>query len=296
MNDLKKCKLCPRNCKVNRYKNKGFCKANNKLKVALASMHNWEEPCISGDNGSGTIFFSYCNLRCVYCQNYEISNGGYGKYISIKRFSHICLELQKKKVNNINLVTPTHYVSQIIKGIKLAKEKGLSIPIVYNTSGYESIETIKKLNNIIDIYLTDFKYYNDEYASKYSNVSDYVLTVKAAIRQMYSQIGNPEFNYEGIMNKGIIVRILLLPGLLDDAKKIIKYLYSTYGDNIYISIMNQYTPVRETKYPELNQKVNESDYEELIDYAYNLGVRCAFVQENGTVSESFIPKFDKRGV
>lgn len=295
MNELKKCNLCPRNCNVNRYENLGYCKANNKMKVALANIHNWEEPCISGINGSGTIFFSFCNLKCVFCQNYEISHG-FGKYISIKRFSDICLELQEKGVHNINLVTPTHYVSQIIKGINLATKKGLKIPIVYNTGGYESVDTIKKLNNIVDIYLTDFKYYNNDYAKKYSNVSDYVEVSKKALDEMFKITGKNIFDSDGIMLRGIIVRILLLPELLKDCKNIVKYLYETYGDNIYISLMNQYTPVRKTKYPELNKKVSQEEYDELVNYAYDLGIRNAFIQEIGTVSESFIPKFDLRGV
>lgn len=294
MYELKKCELCPKKCKVDRKKNIGFCKAKNKLKIALASVHMWEEPCISYKNGSGTIFFSYCNLQCVYCQNYEVSRG-YGKEISIKRFSEICLELQEKGVHNINLVTPTHYVPLIIKGIKISKEKGLNIPIVYNTSGYESVDTIKKLEGTIDVYLTDLKYFDDKYARKYSNVTNYFSVATEAISEMYKQVGKPLIK-NNLMEKGIIVRILLLPGLLEDAKKTVEYLYKTYKNNIYISIMNQYTPIRQTEFEELNQTVKESDYEELINYAYDLGIRNAFIQESGAISESFVPKFDKRGV
>ena len=294
MYELKKCELCPKKCKVDRRKNIGFCKAKNKLKIALASVHMWEEPCISYKNGSGTIFFSYCNLQCVYCQNYEVSRG-YGKEISIKRFSEICLELQEKGVHNINLVTPTHYVPLIIKGIKISKEKGLNIPIVYNTSGYESVDTIKKLEGTIDVYLTDLKYFDDKYARKYSNVTNYFSVATEAISEMYKQVGKPLIK-NNLMEKGIIVRILLLPGLLEDAKKTVEYLYKTYKNNIYISIMNQYTPIRQTEFEELNQTVKESDYEELINYAYDLGIRNAFIQESGAISESFVPKFDKRGV
>lgn len=286
--------MCPRNCKVNRYKERGFCKANNKLKVAYYSVHLWEEPCISGKNGSGTIFFSYCNLRCVYCQNYLVSRG-YGKEISVKRFVEICLELQERGVYNINLVTPTHYASQIIKGIKKAKEKGLNIPIVYNTSGYESIKTIKLLTNTVDIYLTDLKYYDNLYGKKYSNVDNYFDVSSSAINEMYKQIGSPIFK-RGILKRGIIVRVLLLPGLLNDAKRIIKYLYDTYKDEIYISIMNQYTPIRKTKYKELNKTVTQEEYNELINYACDLGIKNAFIQEEGTQKESFIPQFDKRSV
>ena len=230
MLDLKKCELCPKKCKVNRAKNIGFCKAKNKLKIALASVHMWEEPCISYKNGSGTIFFSYCNLRCVYCQNYDVSRG-FGKEVSIKRFSEICLELQEKKVHNINLVTPTHYVPLIIKGINLAKDKGLNIPIIYNTSGYESIDTIKHLENIIDIYLTDLKYFDDCYALKYSNVTNYFSVATKAIDEMYKQVGNPVIK-DNLMEKGIILQIqFFLLAYIDSL-----YLYKYYAYMSYINI------------------------------------------------------------
>lgn len=294
MNELKECRLCPRDCKVNRYNNFGFCKASNKLRVALASTHMWEEPCISYKNGSGTIFFSHCNLKCVYCQNYSIRDG-YGKDISVNRFSDICIELQRKNVHNINLVTPTHYVPQIIKGISKAREKGLILPIVYNTSGYENVTTIFLLNKTVDIYLTDLRYYDNKYGKKYSCADNYFDKASKAIEAMYNQVGTPVFDGD-ILIKGVIVRVLLLPSLLEDAKNIIKYLYNKYQDNIIISIMNQYTPVKKLKYSELNRKVTDEEYNELIEYAYDLGVRNAFVQEDGTASESFIPKFDKEGV
>lgn len=293
-NILKSCKLCPRNCTVNRYEKVGYCKANEKIKVALASVHMWEEPIVSGNNGSGTIFFSNCNLKCVYCQNYKISEG-FGKYISIDRFSDICIELQNKMVNNINLVTPTHYVPQIVKGIKLARKKGLKIPVVYNTSSYENVDTINLLKGTIDVYLADLKYYDDSYAVRYSNAREYFKVASRAIEEMYNQVGDPIIENE-MITKGVIVRILLLPGLLEDAKKLVKYLYSKYKDHIYISLMNQYTPVRKTKYAELNQKVRQEDYDDLVDYACDLGVVNAFVQESDAISESFIPNFDKRGV
>lgn len=294
MKELLCCELCPRKCKVNRYESVGFCKASNRLAVALASVHMWEEPCISGVNGSGTVFFSYCNLKCIYCQNYKIRDG-FGKKISIKRFSNICLELQNKKVHNINLVTPTHYVPHIIKGIRQARQKGLSIPVVYNTSGYENVETINKLDKTVDIYLTDFKYYDKYYSIKYSNAPNYFEVASNALDAMYKQVGSPKFVGK-ILTRGIIVRILLLPGLLEDAKKIVNYLYCKYKNDIYISLMNQYTPMKKLKYSELNRKVCENEYNELIDYAYDIGVRNAFIQEGNTASESFIPNFDKRGV
>lgn len=294
MNSLKKCLLCPRNCGIDRYNITGYCKANSKLRIALASIHMWEEPCISGTNGSGTIFFSNCNLKCIFCQNKKISDG-YGQYISIDRFSKICLELQDKNVHNINLVTPTHYVPMIIKGIKKSKNNGLTIPVVYNTSSYENIETIQSLENTIDVYLADLKYYDNKYAEKYSNCKNYFYYASRAIDEMYKQVGKFVIKND-IMIKGLIVRILLLPGLVEDAKKIVKYLYTKYGDNIYISLMNQYTPINKSIYPELNNKVLDKEYDELIDYSCDLGVTNAFIQEGKTQSDSFIPNFNKEGV
>ena len=291
MDILEKCNLCPRNCLVNRHKEIGFCGCNDKMIIAKAYLHMWEEPCISGNTGSGTIFFSGCNLKCIFCQNYEITNKIIGKEVSIEDFASICLNLEKQGANNINLVTPTPYVPLIIEGLKLAKEKGLKIPIVYNTSSYENIETIKMLDGIIDIYLPDLKYYDDEYAINYSKANNYFEHAKNAINEMYKQVGKPTFNKDGIMTKGVIVRHLMLPGLLSDSKKIIKYLYDAYKDNVYISIMNQYTPLKEYKYSNLNNKVSNNDYDELIDYALDLGIKKAFIQEGETQSESFIPDF-----
>lgn len=294
MNTLKKCNLCPRNCLVNRYENVGYCRAKAKLKIALASIHMWEEPVISGRDGSGTIFFSHCNLGCIFCQNYKIRNG-YGKEISIKRFSEICLELQSRGANNINLVTPTHYVPLIRKGLIQAKNRGLIIPIVYNTSSYENEVTIESMKGLVDVYLADLKYYDDNYAKKYSNCNNYFEVATKAIGKMVAQVGSPII-HNGLMKRGVIVRVLLLPGLLEDAKKIIKYLYETYHDNIYISIMNQYTPVDKYVYEELNNKVAESVYDELVNFAYDIGVRNAFIQEGETQKDSFIPNFNLENV
>ena len=296
-NVYKNCNLCHHNCNVNRYVKKGMCGASNKLRIAKASLHYWEEPFLSQENGSGTIFFSYCSLKCIYCQNRKISALGVGKDITIKRFSDICLELQRKKANNINLVTPTHYVPSIIKGIKKAREKGLKIPVVYNTSSYENVETLKELEGTVDIYLPDMKYYNEEFGIKYSNVDNYFSIAKENIEEMYRQVGKPIFSKEGLLLKGVVVRVLLLPEQVEDAKKIIKYLYDTYKDNIYISIMNQYTPLCNfKKYPNLNRKVTEEEYDKLVNYAYDIGVRNAFIQEGETQDESFIPDFDLEGV
>lgn len=294
MNTLKKCDLCPRNCLVNRYEKVGYCRAKAKLKIALASIHMWEEPVISGRDGSGTIFFSHCNLGCIFCQNYKIRNG-YGKEITIKRFSEICLELQSRGANNINLVTPTHYVPLIRKGLIQAKNRGLIIPIVYNTSSYENEATIENMKELVDVYLADLKYYDDSYAKKYSNCNNYFEVATKAIGKMVEQVGSPII-HNGLMKRGVIVRVLLLPGLLEDAKKIIKYLYETYHDNIYISIMNQYTPVDKYVYEELNNKVAESVYDELVNFAYDIGVRNAFIQEGETQNDSFIPNFNLENV
>jgi len=289
---LKKCNLCPRNCLINRSKTTGICGMKDKLMIARASLHMWEEPCISGTNGSGTIFFTGCNLKCIFCQNHDISTKLIGQEITIEDFSNICLNLQKQGANNINLVTPTHFVPLIIEGLKLAKQKGLTIPIVYNTSSYENIETIKMLDGIIDIYLPDLKYYDNEYAIKYSHAPNYFNYAKLAIEEMFKQVGKPKFNKEGIMTSGIIIRHLMMPGLKEDTKQILNYLHNKYKNNVYISIMNQYTPIRNFKnFKELNNKISENDYNEIINYAIDLGIKKAFIQEGDTASESFIPNF-----
>ena len=291
--EFNKCALCPRRCLVNRNKGElGFCKASSKIVVARAALHYWEEPCISGNNGSGTIFFSYCNLKCVFCQNYDISTLHKGKEITVSRLAAIYLELQEKGANNINLVTPTHYIPVIRSSLILAKKQGLTIPIVYNSSGYERVEALKLLEGLIDDYLPDFKYCTDSIAITYSNCPNYFEVTKEALKEMYRQVGSPLFDDKGIMVKGMIVRHLMLPNMEEDSKKIIKYLYDTYKDNIYLSIMNQYTPLRKLPYEELNRKVDNLIYDEVIEYAYDLGVRKAFVQDDETQSESFIQDFN----
>ena len=293
---MNKCNLCPRNCQVDRITKLGYCKAPNKLVVAKAYLHKREEPCISNKKGSGTVFFSFCNLRCIYCQNYEISTKHFGKRISINRLSQIFLELEQLGADNINLVTPTHYVDKIVKAIKIAKKNNLKIPIVYNSSAYENVNTIKKLNNLVDIYLPDLKYYDNELAIKYSNAKDYFYYATNAIETMYKQVGKCIFDKNGKMLKGMIVRHLMLPTHLEDSKKIIKYLYDKYKDNIYISIMRQYTPIRKLKYQELNQTVASDEYNQLVNYAYDLGIRNAYIQEEDAISDSFIPNFDNEGI
>ena len=290
---LTSCTLCPRNCKVDRTKNQlGYCKANDKIKIAANYLHKWEEPPISGKNGSGTVFFSHCNMGCVFCQNYKISSLNQGKIISENELSDIFLDLQKKGAHNINLVTPTHYVPQIKTALEISKIKGLTIPIIYNCSGYESVDTIEFLDGLIDIYMPDFKYYSDKYAIKYSNAPKYFEYAKKAIDKMYLQVGKNEFFENGIIKKGLIVRHMMLPGLLFDSKKIIDYLYKTYKDNIYISIMSQYTPMPNAKnFPEINKKVSYDYYNCLLEYAKNLGIKNAFIQGEDSVGESFIPDF-----
>lgn len=292
MKELESCNLCPRSCHVNRYQAVGVCGAGDKIKVAHYGLHMWEEPIISGDNGSGTIFFSYCNLKCIFCQNYKISTGGYGKEISEDRFKELCLDLQAKKANNINLVTPTHYVPQIVNSLQKIKGDELKIPIVYNTSSYENVETIRMLDGIVDIYLADLKYFDDSLGKKYSHVSNYFAYASRAISEMVRQVGSFCIK-DKLMKKGVIVRVLILPGHTDDAKKIVKYLYDTYQDSIIISLMNQYTPLRKfSEYPNLNRELQDDEYQEVIDYALDIGVCYAFIQEGGTQSESFIPNFD----
>lgn len=298
MNELYKfCELCPRKCHINRNTTKGICSNTSTLKVARSALHYFEEPSISGTNGSGTIFFSGCNLKCCYCQNKEISNDNFGINISVERLSELMLELQAKKASNINLVTPTHFVPSIIEAIKLARKKGLSIPIVYNTSGYESMATIKLLAGYVDIYLTDFKYFDNKLGEDLSKVKNYFEIASLALSEMYKQVGINKFDDNGIMTKGIIVRCLVLPTKGNDTKKIINYLYKKYQDNIYLSIMNQYTPVTEsTTFPFLNNKVSDSEYDDIINYALDLGVINAYIQEGETSDESFIPPFDLEGL
>lgn len=293
MNDvLKSCNLCPRNCNVNRYEKVGVCGASSKIKVAYYSLHEWEEPVISGKNGSGTIFFSHCNLKCIFCQNKKISTLGYGKEITGERLREICLELQKKGAHNINLVTPTHYVPQIVSELQSIKNKKLKIPIVYNTSSYENVETIKMLNGFVDIYLADLKYFDNMLGVKYSNCSNYFEVATKAIDEMYKQVGSFKIQ-DNLMKKGIIVRVLILPGHADDAIKIIDYLYNKYGDDIWISIMNQFTPCNLIfEYDNLNREITDDEYNMVIHYACDLGVTNAFIQTGGTADESFIPKFD----
>lgn len=296
--ELKSCELCPRRCKADRLSGEtGFCGADDRLYLARAALHFWEEPCISGEKGSGTVFFSGCNLRCVFCQNHEISRMDSKKEVTVERLSEIFLELQEKGALNINLVTPTHYIPQIIEALDISKEKGLVLPVVYNTSGYETVESLKRLEGYVQVYLPDFKYMDGELSKKYSSAPDYPEKAKLALDEMVRQVGEAEFSEDGIIKKGVIVRHLVLPNHTDDSKNVISYLYNRYGDSIFVSIMNQYTPLKQVeKIPDLNRKITDGEYDEVVDFAISLGLENGFIQEGETQSESFIPPFDFEGL
>lgn len=295
---LENCTLCNRNCNVNRLHGElGFCSATDKIKIAKASLHLWEEPPISGSIGSGTVFFSHCNFKCVFCQNYNISQEYNGAFISIERLSEIFLELQKSGALNINLVTPTSYVPHIIMALDISKNKGLTLPIIYNTNGYDTLDTIKLLDGYIDVYLPDYKYFNDKYAKKYSKVSGYKDNLLLILKEMFRQTGAALFDETGRITKGIIIRHLMLPGLLFDSKKVIDSIYTVFGDDVYISIMNQYTPMfNACNYPEINKPLNPKHYEALVNYAAEIGVKNGFIQEASSSTEYFIPNFNLDGV
>jgi len=269
---LKECNVCPHNCKVNRIDGEvGVCRANDKVKIALASLHYFEEPCISGENGSGTVFFSNCNMSCKFCQNYEISAKGKGIEISIEELSQTFLDLQEKGANNINLVTPTIYAYQIIEALKIAKEKGLNIPIVYNSNGYENVDTLKKLEGYIDVYLPDLKYYYDDIALRYSEVKNYFEIATKAIKEMYRQVGPPKLGENGIIQKGLVIRHLVLPNYIDNSKKVLEWIDENIDANVYVSIMAQYFPCYKAKeVEELNRKLTVKEYEEIEEFVYKL--------------------------
>ena len=293
-----KCSLCPRMCGTDRAAGqKGFCGGGNLVRVARAALHYWEEPCISGESGSGTVFFSGCTMRCVFCQNKEISRSEVGKEITIERLAEIYLELAAKGANNINLVTPMHYAPQITAALDIARKNGLTLPIVWNTGGWERRESVAAVRNYADIWLSDFKYFDSSLGESLSKAPNYFSVAAEALDQMVKQTCEPVFDENGIMRRGVIVRHLMLPGHLDDTKNVLRFLYENYGDSIWISIMNQYTPMcSDPRFPELSRTVSDEEYNEAIDFACELGIENAFVQEGGTVGESFIPPFDLSGV
>ncbi len=287
------CNLCPRNCLVNRSRYKGYCGETNTIRISRAALHRWEEPCISGTNGSGTVFFTGCQLKCVFCQNYEIANNIKGKEITTDELSDIFFLLKEEGAHNINLVTPDHFIPEIAKAIDKAKRQFIDIPFVYNCSGYIKPESLKMLEGLVDVYLPDFKYFSSFVAKKYSNAPDYPVVAKESIAEMARQTGECVFDEKGLIKRGVIVRHLVLPGNIADSKKVIDYLYSTYKNQIYISIMNQYTPVNKNlRYKELLRTLTSYEYDEVISFALARGVENAFCQEEGSASEKFIPEFE----
>lgn len=297
------CNLCARKCKADRSLGQGACKTPikmeegvEKLPLARAALHYWEEPCISGENGSGAVFFSGCNLGCVFCQNREISTGVAGKYVSVDRLSEIFLELQDKKANNINLVTAGHVLPLVIKALEKAKKEGLIIPVLYNTSSYETAESVKVLDGLVDIYLPDLKYSSSLLAAKFSGAADYPEVARAAIDEMYRQTGEFVIGEDGLIKKGLVIRHLVLPGCTQDSREVIRYIYERYGDSVMLSIMNQYTPRADIKYNVLRRRVKPSEYNSVIDYAIELGITNAYMQSNESAEESYIPAFDYTGV
>lgn len=298
MNKYENCLLCPRKCGINRRTGQtGVCGVSSEIKVARAALHYWEEPCISGKRGSGAVFFSGCSLHCVFCQNREISDGKEGKVISKERLSDIFMELEGKGANNINLVTPGQYIPDIVWAVNDAKSRGMKLPIIYNTSGYENVTELKLLEGIVDVYLPDFKYMDSTLSARYSRAKDYPSVAKQALSEMVRQ--QPDVVIDdatGFIQKGVIVRQLLLPGHVNDAKAVLKYLYDTYHDHVYISMMSQFTPIALKDYPEINRTVTRREYERLVDYALEIGITNAFIQEGDVAKDSFIPAFDCEGV
>ena len=298
MNKYENCLLCPRKCGINRRTGQtGVCGVSSEIMVARAALHYWEEPCISGKRGSGAVFFSGCSLHCVFCQNREISDGKEGKVISKERLSDIFMELVDKGANNINLVTPGQYIPDIVWAVNDAKSRGMKLPIIYNTSGYENVTELKLLEGIVDVYLPDFKYMDSTLSARYSRAKDYPSVAKQALSEMVRQ--QPDVVIDdatGLIQKGVIVRQLLLPGHVNDAKAVLKYLYDTYHDHVYISMMSQFTPIALKDYPEINRTVTRREYERLVDYALEIGITNAFIQEGDVAKDSFIPAFDCEGV
>lgn len=297
------CRLCPRACDAQRAAGAvGVCGETETLRLARAALHYWEEPCVSGTRGSGAVFFSGCQLRCIYCQNQPIARGQIGRAVSVERLTDIFFELAQQGADNINLVTADHYIPQVAQAVRMAKDRGLQLPFVYNTGSYVTVEALRQLDGLIDIYLPDLKYFDAQRAAEYSGAGDYPQTARAAIAEMYRQVGGvvlaqTAYEEEPMLVRGVVVRHLLLPGALADAKRIVKYLYDTYGANVYLSLMSQYTPTEAVReHPVLHRRVRRRDYDALVDWAIRLGVEHAFIQEGRAADESFIPAFDYQGV
>lgn len=294
---LRNCRLCPKKCSADRYSRNGGCGAGAEVKAAKAFLHRWEEPCISGERGSGTIFFSGCNMKCVFCQNHEISQEPQGKKVSIARLAEIMLELQEQGAANINLVSPTPYALHIIEAVAAARGNGLSLPVIYNTNGYESLETISMLKGTVDIYLPDIKYFNDEYAVKYSKVNDYFKHASQAVLSMIEQVGHPVFDNNGLLQRGVLIRHLVLPELLRDSKKILSWIRENLGKQAYVSLMCQYIPMFDAnRYEEINRKLEDWEYELVIDHFFKIGLENGFVQEHSSATDAYVPDFDLGGI
>ncbi len=297
MLDITNCNLCPRRCGVNRTMSVGFCGAGDKVRIALVSLHQWEEPCLVGEKGAGTVFFSYCNLRCVYCQNHEISHGGQGWEVSLERLAEIFLEQQARGAATLDLVTPTHYVPQIITALDMAKARGLTLPVVYNSSAYETTETIAALKGYVDVYLPDMKYKSADSGREYSAAPDYFTHASAAIKAMAEQVGKAELDADGQLRKGVLVRHMVLPGHRHESREIVKWLWDNFGDTIMVSLMNQYTPMyKAAAHKPLNRRLTTFEYESVVDYALSLGLENAYIQERRSASEEFVPDFNGAGV
>ena len=294
---LKSCELCPRRCKVDRTVEKGFCGAGEKVRVALVSLHEWEEPCLNGENGAGTIFFSHCSLRCAFCQNFKISQENFGKDISVERLAEIFLEQQERGAANIELVTPTHYAPQICLALDAAKSAGLKLPVVWNSNGYELPETLELLKGRVDVFLPDLKYFDNKIASSFSHVNDYFEIASAAVKKMFELVGEIKFNAQGLLIRGVLVRHLVLPNFRSDSMKILDWLYKTFGDKIFISIMNQYTPIfRASSFHEIDRKLTSFEYKSVVKHAEQLGIKNCFIQVGKSANEKYIPDFNLSGV
>ena len=294
---IENCMLCPRRCGVDRRESVGFCGAGALARIALVSLHHWEEPCLTGDNGAGTVFFSYCNLRCCFCQNHEISHGGKGVEVTDERLAELFLEQQQRGAATLDLVTPTHYVPQIIHALDMARTKGFRLPVVYNSGAYETVETIESLRDYVVVFLPDLKYIEAASAKEYSQAEDYFPVASAAIRRMVEIAGALQFDEDGQLRRGVLVRHLVLPGHRHESMRVLDWLWQTFGDTIQISLMNQYTPMyKAAEHKGMNRRLTTFEYESVVNHAVDLGITNCYVQEGQTASEKFVPTFDNRGV
>lgn len=295
--EMTECRLCPRQCGVDRSKQTGYCGVSDRVKLARAALHFWEEPCISGKRGSGTVFFSGCALKCVFCQNYQLSAGHFGKEVSIQRLAEIFLELQQQGAHNINLVTGGHYVPQIVQALELVR-KDLKIPVVYNSSGYETVETLRQLKGYVDIYLPDLKYYSPERSARYSNAKDYFAVASQAVQEMFSQVGPVQFDEQGMLQKGVVVRHMVMPNGVEDTMDILTWIAEYLPlDDILVSVMSQYTPFyKSADYPEINRRLTQEEYDRVLDWMECMGIEQGFVQELSSAKEEYTPDFSLQGV